>query len=299
MPSSFNRKAILKLCAGLLTFSFVYDTMTVRFLRMNNKGSGQEEFSERSATQTPESRGATNTIAVNDTAVSSDLIIASDDVTEALERILDFFPLQVPNERPNNKRRRPQGTADVKNTRLVVPTNTSNLAQLIDETTWEVKASIQDQLDFAVIAHAKTGTTFIQSSWFRAHPEIHMPSQECRLMPQEGGAAKLVKLMHSLRGGSSGPSIFGYKNPHDINRPRSLNHFREYFPKTKVIVGEYADLSAPLNSSLLSNTPKGLRHPILWFQSFYRYRQRRGKVLPPPETLVGACRPEWMDVCTE
>jgi len=32
-------------------------------------------------------------------------------------------------------------------------------------------------------------------------------------------------------------------------------------------------------------------------QSFYRLR--RGKVLPPAETLVGACQPEWMGVCTD
>lgn len=101
-------------------------------------------------------------------------------------------------------------------------------------------------------------------------------------MPQQGGAAKVVQLMHTLRQGqnSSVPAaLYGYKNPQDINRPRSLVHFRDYFPQTKLVVG--------------------LRHPVWWFQSFYNHRIKRGGTLPPAETLIGACSPDNMDVCTD
>eukprot|EP00977_Amphora_coffeiformis_P019235 scaffold7076_cov149-Amphora_coffeaeformis.AAC.6 len=285
MVSLFHRKAVLKLFVGLLVMSIAYVTLAGRFLLINQNNRNDER--EVRSTSATEDRGASNDVVTSyDSDVSTDLASTSTiNVTEALERILDFFPLDVPNERPGNKRPQ-QGGNPVKRTALPATGNGTNLAQLIDETTWQVKASVQEELDFAVIAHAKTGTTFIQSTWFAQHAEIHMPSKECRLMPQEGGPAQVVKLMHSLRGGSSGPAIYGYKNPQDINRPRALRHFQEYFPKTKLIV-------------VLSNTFKGLRHPIWWFQSFYRFRNRRGKVLPPAETLVGACLPEWKDVCTD
>ena len=101
-------------------------------------------------------------------------------------------------------------------------------------------------------------------------------------MPQSGGAAKVVRLMHTLRKeaqNSSAPALYGYKNPQDINRPRALMHFRDYFPKTKLVIG--------------------VRHPVWWFQSFYNYRIKRGGQLAPPETLVGTCGPENLDVCTD
>ena len=88
----------------------------------------------------------------------------------------------------------------------------------------------------------KTGTTFIHSTWFAQHPEIHMPPEECQLLAHEGGPAQVVQLMHLLRGGTSGPAIYGYRNAQHINRPRALEHFREYFPKTKLIVGKLANV---------------------------------------------------------
>ena len=32
-----------------------------------------------------------------------------------------------------------------------------------------------------------------------------------------------------------------------------------------------------------------VRHPVLWFQSFYNYRLRKGFDMPDPDTLIGTC----------
>ncbi len=50
-----------------------------------------------------------------------------------------------------------------------------------------------------------------------------------------------------------GPGINGYCNPHDIQWPGSLDFFVNGCPQTKLIVS--------------------VRHPVLWFESFYNYRK--------------------------
>jgi hypothetical protein len=52
---------------------------------------------------------------------------------------------------------------------------------------------------------------------------------------------------------------------------------REYFPQTKLLVG--------------------IRHPILWFESFYNHRIQNTGAMPPPETLTGNCRKGTQGVC--
>jgi hypothetical protein len=98
-------------------------------------------------------------------------------------------------------------------------------------------------------------------------------------MPQEGGAAKVVKELYNLREDGAQRGIYGYKNPLDNSRPRALAHLREHFSKTRLIIG--------------------VRHPVWWFHSLYNFRIKRGGDLPPPKALIGACRPEFLDVCTD
>lgn len=174
------------------------------------------------------------------------------------------------------------------------------LSDLIDEEKWQVKdpiTNVQDQLDFVIIGHAKTGTTFLLRTWFPTHPDIRMPLDEWNQLSGRKGPAKVVHLMHSLRtqaaasaaentNSSLSPgyvphAIYGYKNPQEITLPTSLEHFQKYFPRTKLIVG--------------------LRHPVWWFQSFYNFRIRPGKglVLPDPRDLIGACNETSHAVCTD
>jgi len=58
----------------------------------------------------------------------------------------------------------------------------------------------------------------------------------------------------------------------------SLRNYRTVFPKTDFIVG--------------------IRHPVLWFESFYNFRIHNEFKMPPAERLVGKCRKGWWNVCT-
>lgn len=42
-----------------------------------------------------------------------------------------------------------------------------------------------------------------------------------------------------------------------------------------------------------------LRHPVLWFESFYNFRIRFNYTLPAPEDLIDECPPTARNVCTE
>lgn len=42
-----------------------------------------------------------------------------------------------------------------------------------------------------------------------------------------------------------------------------------------------------------------LRHPVLWFESFYNYRIRFNYTLPDPEDLMDRCPPTARNVCLE
>ena len=300
----FKKAPVFILFGALLAMSVLYVTRTGQFLLDHQTDQRRNHSAGHEGTPLP--RPSITIEKQRDPPRTSNVRSAStpphQNYTEGLEQILRFFPLEeVPKQGPRrnpHKRQNPAPDQQQLSLAALIPRDVAMndgdstttlppqpLSHLIDEETWQVKAPVHDQLDFAIIAHAKTGTTFLQSTWWAAHDEIRMPRKECRLMPQEGGPAKVVQLMHTLRNetasssSSSSHVIYGYKNPQDINRPRALVHFRDYFPKTKLIVG--------------------LRHPVWWFQSFYNYRIKRGGTLPPAESLVGVCTAESLDVCTD
>jgi hypothetical protein len=89
-------------------------------------------------------------------------------------------------------------------------------------------------------------------------------------------------------GGSNGVGVHdppplsvkrGYKNPVHIFHPWALQHFERYWPASKLIIG--------------------VRHPVLWFESYYNYRLKRRDEMPPPASLMGACTGTMDEVCTD
>lgn len=52
----------------------------------------------------------------------------------------------------------------------------------------------------------------------------------------------------------------GYKSPNDIENDRVRNKLRIHYPETRLLVG--------------------LRHPVLWFESFYNHRIQNGRDMP-------------------
>jgi len=75
--------------------------------------------------------------------------------------------------------------------------------------------------------------------------------------------------------------IHGYKNPTDITSQKAIKLILQYWPKTKLIVG--------------------LRHPILWFQTYYNFRVRAGIKMPPADSehLMRHCSHKFYGVCAE
>jgi hypothetical protein len=100
--------------------------------------------------------------------------------------------------------------------------------------------------------------------WLANHQDVQMPRHEVHAMIA-GRPAELVRTLYDeLEPGYHYKR--GYKAPRDITNANALTAFATYFPTTKLIIG--------------------VRHPVLWFQSFYNYRVRGGTIMPPAETLM-------------
>jgi hypothetical protein len=102
--------------------------------------------------------------------------------------------------------------------------------------------------------------------WLADHPDVQMHRYELHAL-QTGQPAEMVRIMYELEPGFRYKR--GYKAPRDITNAKALLAFAKYFPTTKLIIG--------------------LRHPVLWFQSFYNFRIRGGYSMPPAETLMVQC----------
>ena len=125
--------------------------------------------------------------------------------------------------------------------------------------------NVESLLDFAIIGFPKCGTTSF-SLWLRKHPEIEISGAEWYYLSKGKPESLVVNLYNQLREGNYKR---GYKAPLDVTND-ALDSFQKYWPKTRLIVG--------------------LRHPILWFQSFYNYRLQRGVRMPKPDELLTECR---------
>lgn len=118
------------------------------------------------------------------------------------------------------------------------------LSTIIDQNN-EVTGDASFLLDFAIIGHPKTATSFILQ-WLASHPEIQTEVHEVNSLSR-GDAAALIQRLYNLPKGKHFKR--GYKAPRDILLPKAMNAIAQYWPNTGLIVG--------------------VRHPVLWFESFY------------------------------
>jgi hypothetical protein len=139
------------------------------------------------------------------------------------------------------------------------------LHTIIGDFEQNIKGDVEFLLDFAIIGHPKTATTFTMH-WLASHPEIQMYEHELHSLAQ-GKPAELVSQLYALPAGSKYNR--GYKAPNDIRSIEALDGIAEYWPNCKLIIG--------------------LRHPVTWFESFYNFRFRKNFTMPPAESLIGNC----------
>ena len=150
------------------------------------------------------------------------------------------------------------------------------LSSLVNEgSLTDIIGDVQFLLDFAIIGYPKTATT-TTLIWLANQTEIQMYEHEVYHL-KDGEPAEMVRQLYALPEGDHYKR--GYKAPRDIHNVRALDAFAKYFPKTKFIIG--------------------LRHPVLWFESFYNYRTRNNFTLPETDQLIGSCIAAAANVCTE
>lgn len=145
--------------------------------------------------------------------------------------------------------------------------------------------NVSSLLDFAVLGFPKCGTTTLMQSLDTPADAAVVQNERCGL-----GNDNVAKLVYQLVEGDSlprDPTVKrGIKCPKDLESASALRNLAKYFPRTKLIVT--------------------VRHPVLWFQSFYNFRVKntfsvRRQVMPPTKRMIGGqaiCR-RAQNVCTD
>ena len=124
--------------------------------------------------------------------------------------------------------------------------------------------------------HVKCGTSSMME-WLGTHPQIACIPGEVPLLPL-GKIGLLAKRLYN--GLDADPmKLRGFKNPTDIQNLKAIRLLREYFPQTKLLIG--------------------IRHPVLWFESFYNHRIQNTGEMPPPDKLMKGCFKGTQGVCGE
>jgi len=106
-------------------------------------------------------------------------------------------------------------------------------------------------LDFAVIGFPKTGTTFLKIV-LEQHPKVKMhPGEFCQIHGDDGDKPMLNWLQNVSSMALPGQK-YGIKCPSLVRDTDAIDNLVKLSDHTRLVVG--------------------VRHPLLWFQSFYNYR---------------------------
>ena len=172
---------------------------------------------------------------------------------------------KVQNSKTNNHRESAERTIEVE-------TNNSGSDEIITPQ--------PPRLDFAILGHAKCGTSTMMT-WLSQHPEVLCFPNEVTTLQQGDPDAFAEELQQLLSENNDTNKIKTcYKSPSDVESRPALRILRTVWPDTKLIVG--------------------IRHPIRWFESFYNFRIQNFGVMPHPNILIGQCQTkEYLSVCTD
>lgn len=140
-------------------------------------------------------------------------------------------------------------------------------------------------VDFAVIGFAKTGTTFLLRI-LGNHPDVIMDKHEFGGILKEDGVERTMAWLQNVSNTVDPklpPKQYGIKNPAMIRTMNGIDNLMKISDHTRLVVG--------------------IRHPVLWFQSFYNYRvwghyhYKRNGIIPKAHELTDGTR-RWRDVAT-
>lgn len=152
-----------------------------------------------------------------------------------------------------------------------------------------------DGIDFIVAGFPKCGTSTLMYA-FAEHDETEMPESEyCDLGRRDRSDAEVIAAFHKkmdiFYGQKSNASKKSFKRglkcPKSVRFARTMERLEFLNPETRVIIG--------------------VRHPVLFFQSYYNYRvvsQNTEKSLigipcPDPYSLIGGHGKAWRGVFTD
>jgi hypothetical protein len=141
------------------------------------------------------------------------------------------------------------------------------------------------QLDFFVAGFPKCGTTTMLYA-FANHNETDIgKTEKCVILNAKVSDSVALNRLDDAVGELSADYGMkrGIKCPSGIKNSRSLERMHNHSPRARLIVG--------------------IRHPVLFFQSYYNYRvteihdRNLTERIPPAEALIG--KTTWKDVCTD
>lgn len=139
---------------------------------------------------------------------------------------------------------------------------------------WNITGNVSWLMDFSIVGFPKTGTSTLMFYLEQYTDSIFIfPDERCEL-----GWNQHVKLIRAMYREYQPHRRMGIKCPRDLEIDLSMSNYNRFFPTTKFIVG--------------------LRHPVLWFQSFYNFRVTNEFPMPPGEKLIGRCVRANQGVCT-
>jgi len=136
-----------------------------------------------------------------------------------------------------------------------------------------IKGNVSWMLDFSVADYPKAGTTFLMNYLRRKNSEIYINNGELCFLNKRY-PSKLIKMYYEPHlensfNGDGNKIQFGIKCPEELETEFGLKRYAKYFPNTKLIVS--------------------IRHPVLWFESYYNFRayHRYPLLMPHTDDLIG------------
>ena len=139
---------------------------------------------------------------------------------------------------------------------------------------YNVTGDVSFMVDFAIVGFPKCGTSTMME-YLDQSPHTKVAQKErCEL--GSGRQAKLIRELYEEL--PEGNYKRGIKCPRDLENEFAVEAYTKYFPNTHFLIG--------------------LRHPVLWFESFYNFRVYNNNPMRPAAELVGNCGKGSRHVCT-